>query len=816
MPQLSLLHVVGKEVKSNMRCSACPLCEDTRLKSNKMDGAGSSVPTYLFAGFAPGWEDDKIGLPMTGENGRLFKQLLKEAGYHPGEYYITNCLKCSTFGRDPHKRWWDACQDWMRQEITNLAPKVVVAMGAKALGMLTDQKGLGKLRRRGLPCVISPGTLVFPVRQPMAIKHAEGQERAALRQEVIDDLKWIREETQAGRIYRAGDIETDYQQARTPEDVDRFFDEIRDASYIAVDLETTALFPDPGEHVVAVGFSTRAGMGRAIPLYAKGLTTPTYWPDGYVEELVLRFRELFKTKHVFGHNFLSFDQKFVRHEFGVDRCKIDFDTMLAHYILNEEPGTHGLEKVALLFTTMPPWKEDVVSIIDDTDRLSQYLCRDVDATWRIREAIEPQLTPQWRWLLDELLIPVSYELCDTEWRGVSVSREKLQELDGYLTRRIQEEETSLRASDAVRRMELADNLEFNPASPDQLRRLMKDFLRLPTVKKTKTGLYSTDAEVLSAHKDTAEIRHIQQLRGLTKLHGTYCTGLEEKIRSDGRVHTSYLIHRTVTGRLASRDPNLQNIPRPDTAGKVLEDGAAIKNVFSASSGCVLMEADYSQIELRVLACLSHDPNMLETYRVGGDIHTATAAVVNGIPDDQVTKAMRSNAKTINFGVAYGMSEETLIHRFQEAGSTEQEANHFLRMHKESFPLVWKFMDDQERIVRRQRYQDNPFGRRRRYSEIDARATRQAYNYLIQSTASDVTLLALVRCCRVLRGLGMGAELVLTVHDSLIFDVPESELEETAHIVRKVMESFEFTWLTVPLVADVEVGQTWGNLKKFQV
>jgi DNA polymerase-1 len=345
---------------------------------------------------------------------------------------------------------------------------------------------------------------------------------------------------------------------------------------------------------------------------------------------------------------------------------------------------------------------------------------------------------------------------------------------------------------------------------------MEKYLKLPCIKRTNSQDYSTDKEVLAAYADVPAIQAVSQLRGLHKAFGTYCEGMKAHIRKDGRIHTSYRIHRTVTGRPASADPNLSNIPRDDTAGKVLEDGKAVKNVFAASDGCCLLQADYSQIELRVLAALSGDANLREIYLNDQDAHTATAAKVFGVSEDSVTKAQRSMAKCVNFGVVYGLGLESLLEKFKAAGNTEDEGRHFYESHKHTFPGVWKFMDEQEYIIRTCKYQETPFGRRRRYAEIDNRAVRQAYNFMIQSTASEFAHIALIRINAALRQWGMRAALVLTVYDSLIFDTPFDEFWETAELVKHIMETLEYSWLTVPIKVDLEAGLTWGSLKKVRL
>jgi len=756
---------------------------------------------------------------MTGKNGRLLHLLLQHAGIPIRDCYFTNTLKCCTYGTNLKEAHFKHCRDYLIREIRDLRPTVIISAGAKAMSWTTGQTGVSKLRRRGLPCSLPVGqdVLVFPIRQPAALFHVEGQEYRSLFDEMVSDLVWIKEQVEQGIVHRAGDIETDYQVARTPEEADRILTELEAADVLACDLETgdtdfnARLFPGKNCRVISAGFSTGIGHARAIPLHARGLTSALFWPDGFVEnEIKPRLKRIFEEKEVYGHNFASFDQKWVRHEFGVENCNLNFDTLLGHYLLNEERGTHGLELLACLFTSMAPWKSTFT--LQDTEKMCQYLCRDVDATWRLRQVFEPQLNELQQWLMRNILLPVSDVLMDVEYKGVQVSKEKLEVLDTYLTTRIDAAVATLRKSKSVQALQVSQGEQFNPGSTQQVATLFEDYLRIPCKKRTAADQYCVDGEVLESLSHVTEAASILRIRRLEKLYGTYCKGIREALDENGYIHTNYRAHGTVTGRLTSSDPNLQTIPRKDTAAKVLEDGSLIKSLFVPRQGYCLLQADYSQVELRVLACLAKDPMMLEIYRLGKDLHLETAAEVFGLSSEEVSSAQRTGAKRVNFGIPYGMSLDTLIQVFVKEGNTEEAAQRFLNGHRQKFSRVWQYMDKQERIVRSQRFQETPFGRRRRYQDITDDAVRQAYNYPIQSTASDLTLLSIIRCHKLLEASPYTARIVLTVHDSIIFEVKLEDFWPVCEIVKSAMESLRFDWLTVPLVADLEAGMDWGTLK----
>lgn len=820
MPQFSLLPIVNGKVRLDMKCVACELSQNPDLRTNCMSGSGAENPTYLFVGHAPGAEDDRIGEPMTGRNGQLLQRLLRHAGIGITDCYFTNTLRCCPYGKNLKETHFKHCRDYLIKDIKQLNPTVIVSAGAQSMTWLTGSKGVSKLRRRGLPCCLPIGRdiLVFPIRQPAGLFHVEGSEYDQLFDEMVSDLVWIKEQVECGIVHRAGDIETDYQTARTEDDIERFFAELEEKDCLACDLETgdinfePRLFPGKDCKIISIGFSSGIGHARAIPLYARGLTSVLYWPDGFMEKVIYpRLTKLLKEKEIFGHNFVSFDQKWVRKELGIPYCNIKYDTMLGHYLLNEERGTHDLEFLAILYTTMSPWKASFT--LSDTDKMCQYLCRDVDATFRLRTILEPQLNDLQRWLLDNILIPAGNVLMDVEYNGVNVSTENLHNLNHYLESEIKKETERLQKSKAVQEFQILNVKTFNPASPNHVRDVLQKHKGLRLQKKTDGGKYSVDVEVLEGLSDVPEAQAILRYRKLEKLKSTYCIGLIKSADENNKVHTTYKIHSTVTGRLASENPNLQNIPRKDTVGKVLEDGSIIKSVFASQPGYCLLQADYSQIELRVLACLANDERMIDIYKKGQDLHSQAAAAVFNIPVEQVTPEQRTGAKSVNFGIVYGMSLDKLIAKFSAAGNTEEAAKRFLYLHKNMFPGVWQYMEDQEQLIRVQRFQETPFGRRRRYQDITSAEIRQALNFPIQSTASDFTLLSISRCPQVLKELQLDARLVLTVHDSLIFEVRLDQFWQVAQAVKSVMEGWRFDWLTVPIVADMEAGKNWGKLKK---
>ena len=352
--------------------------------------------------------------------------------------------------------------------------------------------------------------------------------------------------------------------------------------------------------------------------------------------------------------------------------------------------------------------------------------------------------------------------------------------------------------------------EFNINSTRQLGEVLFDKLGLPAQKKTKTG-YSTNVDVLEKLADKHPIiPAILEYRQLTKLKSTYVEGLLKVISpKDGRIHTHFQQTVTATGRLSSTDPNLQNIPVRTELGREL------RRMFVApDEDHVLIDADYSQIELRVLAHISQDEHMIEAFRSGKDIHAATAAKVYHVPLEEVTPQMRSSCKAVNFGIVYGISDFSLA---QDIGVTRKEAGEFIRTYLATYPGVAKYMDDIKESARENGYVTTLFGRRRALPELQSRnfnirsfGERVAMNTPIQGTAADIIKIAMVRVRDRLRREGMESRLILQVHDELILEAPRSEQEEAMRLLKEEMEAaFQ---MDAPLVAEAKAGHSWYETK----
>ncbi|MBQ3179953.1 MAG: DNA polymerase I, partial [Firmicutes bacterium] len=361
---------------------------------------------------------------------------------------------------------------------------------------------------------------------------------------------------------------------------------------------------------------------------------------------------------------------------------------------------------------------------------------------------------------------------------------------------------------ANRVYELAGH-SFNINSPKQLGEVLFEELGLPPLKKTKRG-FSTDVEVLEQLAERYEIAaEVLEFRSVAKLRSTYAEGLQNLIADDGRLHTSFNQTVTATGRLSSTEPNLQNIPVRT------EMGRRLRQAFCASPGHMLLAADYSQIELRVLAEIAHDEVLRQSFRDREDIHARTAAEVFGVPIEQVTPAQRRSAKAVNFGIVYGISDYGLS---RDLGISRAEAKSYIDAYLERYEGVRQYMQDIVASGKEKGYVQTLCGRKRWLPDLNSRnfnlrsfAERTALNTPIQGTAADIIKLAMLRADAAIRAEGLGAKMLLQVHDELIFDVPEDEVERMCVLVREAMEGA--LPLSIELLVDMKVGRNWYEMQK---
>ena len=468
-----------------------------------------------------------------------------------------------------------------------------------------------------------------------------------------------------------------------------------------------------------------------------------------------------------------------------------FDSIVAAYLLNPLKNDYGFEDVA---------QEHLGLMIDPKTELEKMVCYEAYAAFASSEVLEEKLKKEEMWkLFTEIEMPLVFTLFHMEQNGVRVEAEELKSYGEQLGGKIVQLEKEI--------YELAGE-EFNINSPKQLGVVLFEHLSLPNGKKTKTG-YSTAADVLDKlAPEYPIIKDVQEYRGLTKLKSTYADGLAAYIKQDSRIHTNFNQTITATGRLSSTEPNLQNIPMR------MELGRRIRKVFVPDQGCIFMDADYSQIELRVLAHMSGDEQLIEAYKMDEDIHRITASKVFHTPFEEVTDLQRRNAKAVNFGIVYGISSFGLS---QDLSISTKEAKGYIDEYFKTYPGIKVFLDKLVSDAKEKGYCESMFGRRRPVPELKSSnfmtrsfGERVAMNSPIQGTAADIIKIAMLHVYDALKAAGLQSKLILQIHDELLIETRENETEEVRRILSEEMKNA--CHLAVELEIDLHTGSDWYEAK----
>ena len=567
---------------------------------------------------------------------------------------------------------------------------------------------------------------------------------------------------------------------------------------VCFDTETTSLNELEAE-LVGMSFSYKKGLAYYIPLSEKR--------EEVLETLEI-FKPFFEKEDVLkiAHN-LKFDLK-VLHQYGVEIKGTLFDTMIAHYLLNPD-GRHGMDYLSEMYLDYKPVSIETligkkgknqgtfrdVNILEATE----YAAEDADITFQLYELFAPQLKKEnLEDLFYKIEMPLMTVLAKMELAGISLDENWLKQESIDLENDLRNLEKEI--------FELSGE-EFNMNSPKQLGEILFEKMKLdPKAKKTKTGQYATSEDILLKLASKHEIiQYILEYRTYQKLKSTYVDALPNQIDKDTkRVHTNFSQTTAATGRLASLNPNLQNIPIRTLRGQ------QIRGAFVADEGNKLISADYSQIELRLIAEISGEENMIKAFQNGEDIHASTAAKLFKIPIEEVTKTQRSQAKTVNFGIIYGQGAFALA---EQTGLSRTEAKQLIDSYYETYPKLKEFMAEQVAKARKLGYVETILGRKRHLQDINSNnfvvkghAERNAVNAPIQGSAADIIKLAMIKIQEVLEQEHLKTKMLLQVHDELVFEAPENEVEIAKKLIKENMEHAYKT--EVPLLVEVGVGENW--------
>lgn len=628
------------------------------------------------------------------------------------------------------------------------------------------------------------------------------------RQEPLQQLSLFGEEIRrVGHAAQAGDLVTHIVQTR--DELAQLADLLKHASQIALDTETTSTDPMLAE-LVGISLAVAPGDGYYIPIGHQ--TGKSQLP---LQEVVSALSGPLMDPAIekVGHN-LKYDViVLARH--GLNVTPLSFDTMIAEWLIDPASHSLGLKDMAYDYLGISmthiedligKGKSQVSMAEISIDRAAPYAAADAEVPIRLRPLLEARLEEHHALsLMREMEMPLIPVLVDMERNGVALNVSLLESMSVDLQKRMDEIERDIQREVGY---------SFNLNSTQQLSKVLFETLKLEPPdrrKKTASGHYSTSAGVLEELRgEHPVVDLILEYREISKLRSTYLEALPRQVNpATKRVHTSYNQTGSVTGRLASSNPNLQNIPTRT------EQGRQVRCAFVAAPGNYLLSVDYSQIELRIVAVMAEDEAMLAAFQQGQDIHAATAAAIYNVPLAEVTREQRRHAKAINFGLIYGMSAFGLS---RSTGLTLGEAETFVKAYFRQFPGVKRYLDGIRKQAMDRGYVETMLGRRRYFpnlrTSMDAnlrqREEREAINAPIQGTAADILKLAMIRLPDAIHQAGLDAMLLLQVHDELVLEMPRNQLLETAKIVQRVME--EAYPLAIPLLTDARWGVNWGEMQ----
>jgi uracil-DNA glycosylase family 4 len=768
----------------------------------------------MILGEAPGYREDEEHRAFVGASGQLLREELQRAGIDTADCYISNVAKCRPpENRTPTITEIKTCAGaYLVQELETVDPDFVLLLGNSPLKALTGKSGITK--HRGTPVGEHP--TFFPAFHPAYVLR-QPQHTEVFRSDLARFSRLVRGEASSA-------TRTKVRIVRSVSGLRRLREEVMAAPVISYDLETwqEANMKKEGSMewaddsvIVTCSFTTEVGRSTVVPLWH--VTEP--WKDPLK---ILRFlKPLLERKNA----------KYVAHNGKYD-CRWlarwgifvpqTFDTMLAAHILDENrsKGLKPLSQVLLGADAYNAGVDVANAYNEDLRKLCVYNGKDTDYTLRLYYIFREQLLKDRRLarIFARLMMPASNVLTQVERGGMYASEDRLKDQLEILEERHQKLRVKM-CKYVPKHKRQAINFNSYPQVGEWL---FKD-LKLNPLKKTDGGNDSTDEDtLLQLQNDHPAVKHLLANRGVVKNLG-YLRSWQGKLDGRSRIHTNYKLYGTVTGRISSEKPNLQQVPREGT----------MRTVFGAQPGWVFLEADYSQVELRIIAMLANETTLLRIFATGGDPHLATAAKVSGLTPEQVLASdatgkteLRKKAKPVNFGFAYGMGEEKFIiyARNNYGINVTPEQSHAYR---KAYPKLLPWHNRQRRIVHRYQRVHSPLGRIRHLPDVlsgdrqvVAEAERQAINSPVQSFASDLMLLSMVQLSERLRS--NEARIVGTVHDAILFEVREDVVAPVAKLIKTVMEDMNVVKkrfgadVTVPIEVEIKIGQYWGAGKVMDV
>ena len=859
MPLQYNYHGRGGDMKKHFKelscVEPCKSCLGINLKNKtvKVGSRGNVKSKIMIVGESPGRNEDVKNKPFVGKAGKLLWNILKGLGIdNPDEFFfttnITRCRPPLKNGKDfePPTKMIKSCNVFLQEELKKVNPNLVILLGNTPLKVFSGIKGILKVRGMESWSEKYNVKYIATVHPSYCLRRIEAEEylridlEKALR---VCDSKKISKDNSIVKYYSCYDFEN-------PKDLSvlkKVYKIIKNKNIIAFDIETNTLYPKlKGARILCISFSWGFGKSAVIPLDHDKIH-PSY-PVEEVKNIVKKILVDSEIKKI-AHN-AKFDMGFIQGVLGYRVKGFFFDTMIAHYLLDEN-GKHGLKSLASDFTSMGNYEFEIKNKLKelnkkddgfgnygnvDLNTLFEYSLKDSDATFRLYELFKVKIDKDdgLKYLMNELYKYLPEILYTMELNGIKISLKYLDRYENRLKNKIDKVYGKVRLLEEVKRFERSLNIKYktdkkinetfeieleegdkgyrkiNLNSPKQLSDLLFKVCKIKSVQTTDSGGDSTGAKVLERLKNEHElVPLIQEHRKAEKIITTYTRKYRDLVYPDGKLRGQFNIIGTVTGRFSSDNPNLQNTLRDKD----------FKRIFRPSKDW-LVEADYSQIEFRLMAALSGDKKMIRAYKKGEDLHAITASGLFNVPLDKVTSEQRFWGKQINFTINYGAGEWNIA---QQLNIPIAKARKFRKRYYKTFPKLKDYQNKQYRLAEKKGYVKNVFGRYRRLPSIWSRDDREvidtklkASNAPIQGTAADITSLALIKIYQAMKKEGYKSLIVATIHDSILFDVVDAELNGLIKLVKLIMEGFEFDFMgEVPLEVGVKKGKTWGTMEEIK-
>lgn len=783
-----LIAVKKDNSRKRAQCSECPYFSRAFVPSYMAESS------LVVVGEAPGNTEALEGAPFVGESGKLLRKTLLDVGFDVSKVTFTNVCRCHPPSNEqPQKKAQELCTKlYLFNELAELNPKLVVLSGSTALNaFFPKEKIMGKAGN----FLHAKGMLFMPVLHPAyCLRNPTSTSR--LRKDLKKAYQYINNEVTTKNNFIVVDTQKKLDEA--------YHDLVSNKpDMMSFDIETNEKLDvfDKDMTLWTCGFGLDGGTCYSIPM-------------NHPENDNITFREkclnlvgevLLGPSKKIAHN-AAFDLKVLK-KLGYP-CKTFYaDTMVMAFLLDENRYSIGLKQLSSEYLDGYMYE-----FTKDLNKLCLYNNEDCNNTMLLFKKFEPEIRqhPKMWQLFEKTLMPMIEVIVDMELEGVLVDTTASSNLAHDIHRKL----------DAVYES-IAENFPkskgVNLGSPKQLGELMFDKLKYPIIKKTETGLLSTDNEVLESlsKKGYKLAAHLLKVRKSEKMLSTYVEKLPNLVKYDGRIHGNFNICGARTGRTSSSDPNLQNIPRDKL----------VKRMFIASPGCMLLQADASQAELRVACSIAPEPTMIQAYQDGHDVHTLTASKILNVLEKDVTKDQRQTAKGTNFGLVYGQTAEGLQLYIETKYGIVTSLNECRIFRDVYFKLYSGFLPWYKRVeefLRKFGYVESPTGRRRRFPEVKTMSRipddilRKAVNSPVQGAASDIVLFMMVRMRKIIAKYKIPIKMILTVHDSILFDGAEDDLMATVPYEMNCICANDipkhFDWLKVPMRFDYSIGPSWGDLK----